>query len=249
MTSCPNKLLEVTSVSKSFGNYDVLKDLSLYLKEGELVSLLGLSGSGKTTLFNIIAGLSQPNQGQVLLEGKDITGEPGHIAYMLQKDLLLPHLKILDNVSLPLFLKNIPKAEARKQAGCHFRQFGLEGTENLYPSEISGGMAQRAALLRTYLFSSKIALLDEPFSKLDALTKNKMHQWFLQIMEDIHLSSLFISHDIDEAIKLSQRIYILSKTTKTISHEIKVDPSLDLNTKEGQIYQLDLKREITGYLE
>lgn len=245
MTSSPNKLLTLESISKTFGSHPVLDQVSLHLDQGELVSLLGVSGSGKTTLFNIIAGLLKPDQGQVLLDGQDITGQAGQVAYMLQKDLLLPHLKILDNVALPLFLKKVPKDQARKRAQSYFQQFGLAGTEGLYPSEISGGMAQRAALLRTYLFSSKIALLDEPFSKLDAITKAKMHDWYLKIMEEIQLTTLFISHDIDEAIHLSHRIYILSPKTRSIIKEYKLDRTLDFQSQEGLLYQMDLKKQIT----
>lgn len=248
MTSSPKKILEARHIDKAFEDHQVLKDVNLHLDQGELVAILGLSGSGKSTLFHIIAGLLKPDGGQVLLEGKDITGKTGQVSYMLQKDLLLPHLKILDNVALPLFLRKMNKKEAREKASSYFSQFGLEGTQDLYPSELSGGMAQRAALLRTYLFSSNVALLDEPFSKLDAITKSSMHQWYLDIMEEIHLSSLLITHDIEEAIKLANRIYILSKEKSTLIEEIKVDPDLDLKTKEGQVYQFELKKHITQLL-
>ena len=201
--------LEVRSVSKSFDGRPVLKDISITLRQGELVSLLGVSGGGKTTLFNIISGLLTPDEGRVYLEGQDITGQPGRISYMLQKDLLLPYRTVADNVALPLILRGVGKKEAREQAAAHFGEFGLEGTESLYPAQLSGGMRQRAALLRTYLFSQDVALLDEPFSALDTLTKSAVHRWYLEVMERIRLSTLFITHDIDEAILLSDRIYLL----------------------------------------
>ena len=191
--------LEVKHVSKSFDDRPVLKDLSIELNRGELVCLLGVSGGGKTTLFNIISGLLMPDEGQVLLDGQDITGKPGNISYMLQKDLLLPYRTIEDNVALPLLLKGTKKQEARAQVSPLFAQFGLEGTQKKYPAQLSGGMRQRAALLRTYLFSQDVALLDEPFSALDTLTKSAIHRWFLDVMEQIQLSTLFITHDIDEA--------------------------------------------------
>ena len=214
------KQLEVRGVSKSFDGKEVLQDISISLNEGELVCLLGISGGGKTTLFNIISGLLLPDEGQVLLDGEDITGKPGRISYMLQKDLLLPYRTIEDNVALPLILKGINKKEARAQASSLFSEFGLEGTQKQYPAQLSGGMRQRAALLRTYLFSQDVALLDEPFSALDTLTKSGIHRWYLDVMERIKLSTFFITHDIDEAILLSDRIYLLTGQPGRIADEI-----------------------------
>ena len=214
--------LEVRHVSKRFDGRPVLSDISIELKAGELVCLLGVSGDGKTTLFNIISGLLTPDAGSVLLDGRDITGRPGSISYMLQKDLLLPYRTIEDNVALPLILKGMNKQTAREQVAPLFEQFGLEGTQKKYPSQLSGGMRQRAALLRTYLFSQDVALLDEPFSALDTLTKSAIHRWFLDVMAEIHLSTLFITHDIDEAILLSDRIYLLSGSPGTITAEIPI---------------------------
>ena len=212
--------LEVRGVSKRFADKQVLEDISITLKEGELVCLLGISGAGKSTLFNMISGLSRPDTGQVLLDGEDITGKTGRISYMQQKDLLLPYRTIVDNAALPLLLRGMPKQEARKQAAAHFSDFGLEGTEHKWPHQLSGGMRQRAALLRTYLFSQNVALLDEPFSALDTLTKTAMHEWYLDVMRRIRLSTLFITHDIDEAILLSDRIYLLTGQPGRISGEI-----------------------------
>ena len=212
--------LEVKHVSKRFDGRSVLDDISIELNRGELVCLLGVSGGGKTTLFNVISGLLRPDAGRVLLDGRDITGQPGSISYMLQKDLLLPYRTIEDNVALPLVLRGVKKQAAREQVRPMFRQFGLEGTQKKYPAQLSGGMRQRAALLRTYLFSQDVALLDEPFSALDTLTKSAIHRWFLGVMEQIHLSTLFITHDIDEAILLSDRIYLLSGSPGTITGEI-----------------------------
>ena len=193
-------ILKVKNITKSFDSEEIIRDISLELHEGEIVSLLGVSGGGKTTLFNIIAGLSMPDEGEVFLEEENITGKPGQISYMLQKDLLLPYRTIVDNVALPLVIRGIDKNKAREKASGYFAEFGLEGTESKYPSQLSGGMRQRAALLRTYLFSEKVALLDEPFSALDMLTKGTIHEWYLEVMEKIKLSTLFVTHDIDEAI-------------------------------------------------
>ena len=171
-------------------------------------------------MFNVLSGIIPPDEGKVYLKDQDVTSTPGSISYMLQKDLLLPHKKVIDNVALPLVLKGVKKAEAREKANPLFAEFGLEGTQYQYPSQLSGGMRQRAALLRTYLSSSGVALLDEPFSALDTLTKASVHKWYLEVMQHIDLSTLFITHDIDEAILLSDRIYILNGTPGTIKDEI-----------------------------
>lgn len=243
-------MLQVKGVSKTFEQEEVIRDISLELKEGEIVSLLGVSGGGKTTLFNVIAGLSEPDEGEVHLENENITGQPGKVSYMLQKDLLLPYRNIVDNVALPLIIRGMKKKEARQMAMSYFEQFGLEGTEKKYPSQISGGMKQRAALLRTYLFSEKVALLDEPFSALDMLTKTTVHEWYLDVMEKIKLSTLFITHDIDEAILLSDRIYLLTGKPGTITKEIVIkEPKprrKDFNLSEEF---LNYKREIILHLE
>lgn len=214
--------LIVKNVSKSFDGKKIIQNVSLTLHEGELVCLLGVSGGGKSTLFNVISGLTKPDEGQIFLDGREITGEPGNVSYMLQKDLLLPYRTMEDNVTLPLLIKGMHKKEARKQAVPYFREFGLEGTEKKYPRQLSGGMRQRAALMRTYLFSQNVALLDEPFSALDTITKGNMHTWYLNIMEQIRLSTLFITHDIDEAILLSDRIYLLTGKPGEITEEIRI---------------------------
>ncbi len=243
-------VLQVKGVSKSFEQEQIIQDISIELREGEIVSLLGVSGGGKTTLFNIIAGLSEPDGGKVYLENEDVTGKPGNVSYMLQKDLLLPYRTIVDNVALPLIIRGMKKKEARQKAASYFEEFGLAGTEKKYPAQLSGGMKQRAALLRTYLFSEKVALLDEPFSALDMLTKSTVHEWYLDVMEKIKLSTLFITHDIDEAILLSDRIYLLTGRPGTITKEIVVrEPKprrKDFNLSEEF---LAYKREIISHLE
>ena len=218
------ELLKAEHITKQYDQRTIIQDICIHLDQGELVSLLGLSGSGKTTLFHVLSGLVTPEEGRVTLHGEDITSRPGKISYMLQKDLLLPHKKVIDNVSLPLLLRGKKKTDARKEASVYFEQFGLEGTQMLYPAQLSGGMRQRAALLRTWLSSDGVALLDEPFSALDTITKGQIHEWYLQVMEQIDLSTLFITHDIDEAILLSDRIYILTGSPGRILDELRIFP-------------------------
>ena len=201
--------LEIQGVSKGFDGVDILEGISMTVESGQIACLLGPSGCGKTTLFNVVAGLSSPQSGRVLLDGEDITGSPGHLSYMLQKDLLLQHKRIIDNVSLPLVLRGVPRDEARAQVAGLFETFGLEGTQMRWPSELSGGMRQRAALLRAYQYSRDFMLLDEPFSALDAFTKADMHTWFLDVAERMGTTSLIVTHDIDEAIMLADHIYVM----------------------------------------
>jgi ABC-type nitrate/sulfonate/bicarbonate transport system ATPase subunit len=252
--------LVVENVSKSFGDKKVLESVSLTLEEGEIVCILGASGVGKSTLFHIISGLLMPDEGRVLLDGEDVTGKPGKISYMLQKDMMLPYKTVLDNVALPLIIKKMSGEgkigpwrrirTAREKAAAFFEEFGLSGYEKKYPAQLSGGMRQRAALLRTYLFSQEVALLDEPFSALDTITKGKMHQWYLSIMEEIHMSTLFITHDMDEAIILSDRIYILGGTPAVIQDEITVSGKKP-GAEEFKISPefLEYKKRILEYIQ
>ena len=242
-------ILQVENITKKYGSQTIIQNINIELHKGELVSLLGVSGSGKTTLFHVLSGLTDPQEGRVLLSGEDITGKPGKISYMLQKDLLFAHKKIIDNVSLPLVLKGMKKAEAREKANELFEEFGLENTQYKYPCQLSGGMRQRAALLRTYLSSNGVALLDEPFSALDTIIKSGIHKWYLNVMQQIDLSTLFITHDIDEAILLSDRIYILNGKPGEIKDEIIIK---EKKPRPEDFYLTDTflnyKREIIGKL-
>lgn len=217
-------VLQAEGIGKSYEGRPILQDVSLSVGEGELVCLLGVSGAGKTTLFNVLSGLERPDAGRVRLKGQDVTGTPGQISYMLQKDLLLPHKKVADNVALPLVIRGKGTQQAREEALSHFAAFGLEGTQDKYPAQLSGGMRQRAALLRTFLGSRGVALLDEPFSALDALTKREIHRWYMGMMDRLDLATLFITHDIDEAVLLSDRVCVLSGQPGRISVELTIQP-------------------------
>ncbi len=242
--------LQAEELSRSYSGRTIIQNISLSLKEGELVCLLGISGAGKTTLFNLLSGLEQPDTGRVLLNGQDITGTPGQISYMLQKDLLLPHKKVADNVALPLVIRGAGKREARERALSYFAAFGLEGTQDKYPAQLSGGMRQRAALLRTFLGSRGVVLLDEPFSALDALTKREIHRWYMGMMDRLSLTTLFITHDIDEAILLSDRVCVLSGQPGQITAELTIQPPRprDLSFSLSEEF-LAYKRQILSLLE
>jgi len=168
------------------------------------VCILGLSGVGKTTLFNVIAGINNLQTGEITIQGdKNFKGK---VSYMLQKDLLLEHKTVIQNIILPLLIKKIGKKEAEEEAIKNLKLFNLYEYKDKYPSELSGGMRQRVALLRTYMFKEELFLLDEPFSALDAITKISLHSWYLEISKKLELTTLLITHDIDEALALNCKI-------------------------------------------
>ena len=191
------------------GEHVVVRDVSLTVAPGEVVCLVGRSGCGKTTILHALSGLTRPREGRVLLHGEDVTGVPGRISYMLQKDLLLPSKRIIDNVCLPLTLAGTPREEAYAKARPLFERFGLAGCERMWPSELSGGMRQRAAFLRTHLMGNDVTLLDEPFSALDALTRADMRSWYCDMARELGMATLAITHDVDEAVTMAERIYVL----------------------------------------
>ena len=219
-----NVLFYCKDITKNYAGVPVVKGVSLDLNEGGFVSLLGPSGTGKTTLFNVLAGVDRPDTGKVFLKNNEITGISGKVSYMLQKDLLLEHRTILDNVILPLLIRGETKKIARERASVLFPQFGLAGYEKHYPYQLSGGMRQRAAFLRTCMSHNEVILLDEPFSALDAFTRRKMQDWYCEIAESMRLSTFFISHDVEEALMLSDIVYILNGKPGTISHKLEILP-------------------------
>jgi ABC-type nitrate/sulfonate/bicarbonate transport system, ATPase component len=217
-----NCVLKVAGVTKEYNHKNIIEDIHIDLNQGEFVSVLGPSGCGKSTLFNVIAGLLKPEAGRIIINGKEVTGETGVVSYMYQKDLLLPWRNVIDNGILPLEIRGIPKKEAREKVKEMLAVFQLEEDGKKYPIQLSGGMKQRVSLLRTTMFSKEIMLLDEPFGGLDAITRLKMQEYLLEILAKIKGSVLFITHDIDEAIFLSDRIYIINGSPAHIVEEIAV---------------------------
>lgn len=215
-------LLRAEHITKRYGSKTIIQDINIELHKGELVSLLGVSGSGKTTLFHILSGLVTPEEGHVYLNDTDITSQPGRISYMLQKDLLLPHKKIIDNVSLPLILKGVKKEEARQKADPLFAEFGLEGTQYQYPSQLSGGMRQRAALIRTLALEPDLLLLDEPFSALDYQTRLTVCDDISTIIRSRKKTAVLITHDLSEAVSAADRILILTRRPGHIKDTISI---------------------------
>lgn len=248
MNSYQNKKvkIDIKNISKSYEDVKVLDNISIKVCEGEFVSILGPSGCGKSTIFNMITNLIEYDSGSIEINGK--------LSYMYQKDLLLPHKNIIDNVSLPLtimkekkfYKKAIRKKEAYKKVVKYFKTFGLEGYENKYPRELSGGMKQRANFLRTFVTSNDIMLLDEPFGALDSITKASMQNWLLDIKYKVNSTILLITHDIDEAIMLSDKIYVISKKPSVVKQEFIIDK--DCVNDENLENIIKLKKEILNLL-
>ncbi|WP_231869902.1 ABC transporter ATP-binding protein [Paenibacillus riograndensis] len=210
-------MISMTDLSYSFGTSPetpVFSGLSMDVRQGEFISLVGASGCGKSTLFKIIAGLLQQTGGELNIPGT-ISADPssrlGRVAYMPQQDLLLPWRTVLDNCLLPWELNRTgSKTEAVRSIRNMLERFGLAGTEQRYPHELSGGMRQRTAMLRTLAAGHKLMLLDEPFGALDAITKRGLHRWLLELWGSLEQTVLFITHDLEEALLLSDRIYLMS---------------------------------------
>ena len=245
--------LNVRTVSKVFKRdgrtVRALDPVSVTIPEGRLISLIGPSGCGKSTLFNIIAGLLRPTTGDVLADGKSIVGRPGYVAYMLQKGLLLPWRTILDNVILAAEVRGVPKRESIARAQPLIERYGLGGFEQHYPHELSGGMRQRTSLLRTMLYDRDVVLLDEPFGALDAQTRLLMQSWLLQIWSDFRKTILFVTHDIDEAIYLSDEIYVFTARPGCIKSHIHVTlpRPRDQDAVTSTAF-MDLKRQLLDLL-
>ena len=222
----PTPRIELRHISKIFCGADhavpVLEDVSFKVMPGEFVTIIGTSGSGKSTLFDLCVGLLEPDGGEILIDGKP-ENRAGMVGYMPQHDLLLPWRSVLNNVLIPLEIQGIPRKESRQKALEMFPHFGLETFENEYPSALSGGMRQRAALLRTWLMGRSTLLLDEPFGALDALTRKELQSWLLRVWKEFERTVVFITHDVEEAVYLADRVIVLSARPGVIKCELKID--------------------------
>jgi ABC-type nitrate/sulfonate/bicarbonate transport system ATPase subunit len=219
--------LRVSYAGNGEAGVTAIEHVDLALNPNEFVALIGPSGCGKSTLFNVIAGLQIPDAGAVALDGRDIVGRPGAVAYMMQRDLLLPWRTVLENVTLGPELAGAPLPHARGAAMTLLHRFGLEGFEDAYPAALSGGMRQRAALLRTILCERSVILLDEPFGALDALTRATMHEWLLGIQREFQRTMILITHDPEEAVYLSDRVYVASPRPMRIAGIVPIDLPAD----------------------
>ena len=235
----------VENLSISFDKQLILNHIDFQIRQGEFVALLGPSGCGKSTILNILAGLLSKETGIIKVDNQEIKGLSDHFAYMPQSDLLLPWKTILDNVTLYGQINHDSKA--KENALKEFKTFGLDGYQNSYPDQLSGGMRQRAAFLRTALCKADILLLDEPFGALDVITQNDMQDWLLDLRKQYNRTTLLVTHDIDEALFLADRILILSHRPASILKEI--DLSNVSKSRDWLFEQGTLKKEIFELLK
>lgn len=234
--------LKLVQISKSFTRagrpLPVLDKIDLTVKPAELVAIIGPSGCGKTTLLHIIAGLIPPDEGEIYLNQAPLRDARCHVAYMQQKDLLLPWRTALENTLLGPEIAGEDFHAAEQEARKLFAEFGLAGFEHVYPAQLSGGMRQRIALIRTLLCRKEILLLDEPFGALDALTRAGLHDWLLQAWQRLHQPMLFITHDVEEALKLADRIYVFSERPARVKAVIEVPLTRPHRPTEPDFIQL-----------
>src|SRR5687768_8205809 len=238
--------VNVSGVFKSFprdgGQLEVLRDINLHVPAGGFVTVLGPSGSGKSTLLGILAGLEQPDAGRVTLtptgSALPLTQPLGKIGYMPQRDLLLPWRTALDNAIAGLEVQGVSRAEGHARALPLFQEFGLGGFAGSYPHELSGGMRQRVSFLRSALMSRGLMLLDEPFGGLDAITRASMQEWLIEAAAHLQSTFILVTHDVDEAIVLSDRVYVLSPRPATIagSLEIEIPGPRSVESTEDELF-------------
>lgn len=219
--------IELRHVSKTFvgdaRTVPALRDVSFKVMPGEFVTIVGASGSGKSTLFNLCVGLLDPDEGTIIIDGEEPRSRLGRLGYMPQRDLLLPWRNVLDNVVVPLDVKGVPRSESRARALEMLDHFGLESFAHDLPSSLSGGMRQRVALLRTWLSGCDTLLLDEPFGALDALTRRELQDWLLRVWQEFGHTVVFITHDVEEAVYLADRVVVLSSRPGTVKRQLEVD--------------------------
>ncbi|WP_421663477.1 ABC transporter ATP-binding protein [Lysinibacillus telephonicus] len=240
-------MLTINGLDKAYGDLSVLKNINLHVRDREFVAILGPSGSGKSTLFQLIGGIIKPEHGTITLNNEVINGKKGLISYMPQQPSLFPWRTVLENVVLAAELTGKPNVEEAKQ---WLEKVGLAEFENSYPIDLSGGMRQRVSFIRALLSKQSLLCLDEPFSALDEFTRIKMQKWLLSVWEENRKSVLFITHSIEEAIFLADRIYVLSKRPATMKVEITVPFSRPRNESLLETTEFfDLKQQIFHYIK
>jgi NitT/TauT family transport system ATP-binding protein len=221
--------LQLDAINKNFFQEDsqtelrVLRDIICTVNDGEFISIIGPSGCGKTTLLRIISGLEKPSSGRILLKENEIKNPYGQVGLIFQEYALFPWRTVIDNIAFSLEIKNVPKKKRRERARYYLKKFGLDGFDDSFPKDLSGGMKQRVAIARTLINDPNLLLMDEPFGALDSQTRNAMQEFLLKIWQETKKTILFVSHNIDETVFLSQRVLGLSQRPGTIKLELSID--------------------------
>jgi ABC-type nitrate/sulfonate/bicarbonate transport system ATPase subunit len=241
--------LAVEGAECLFGPDTGMGEVDLNVKEGEFVAIVGPSGCGKSTLMNIIAGITKPTRGRVVVDGEEVTDKTGHVGYMFQKDLLVPWRTVTGNIVLGAALTGRVTRKHRQEAQAMARKYGLGEFVDHYPHALSGGMRQRVALMRTLAFHRDILLLDEPFGALDSQTRLEMQQWLLRIWQETGRTILFITHDVDEAIFLADRVVVMSPRPGRINRifDVPLDRPRTVDSLTSEKFT-GLKRDILDLL-
>ncbi len=229
------------------GKTHVLKDISLTIEEGSFVTIIGPSGCGKSTLLRLIAGLTQPTHGTIGLDGTPISGVCDKMGFVFQDYALFPWLNVIDNIAFPLAMKSVPRQERTIRALEYVKRFGLCGFEKNYPAELSGGMQQRVAIARSLIDNTEVLLMDEPFGALDSQTRSQMQQFLLEVWQETQRTVLLITHNIDEAVFLGQRVICLTQRPARIGDDIKIEAPYprDITSDEFNVY----RRSILKFLD
>jgi NitT/TauT family transport system ATP-binding protein len=215
--------LRIEGLGHSFGELRAIERIDLEAAPGEVVGIVGPSGCGKTTLLELVAGLRPPERGEISIGGRTAADQRlERCAYMPQRDLLLPWLSAIDNAALALRISGVGRQAARERAGEHFDRLGLGGFQRAHPGELSGGMRQRVAFLRTLMAGRPVLLLDEPFASLDAITRGEMQQWLAAVLGSDRHTVLIVTHDVEEALYLSDRVLVLSSRPARVADRIEI---------------------------
>ena len=245
--------IELVDISKTFINVSnkeeikAVNDISFNVEDGEFVSIIGPSGCGKTTLLRIISGLEQPSTGKIFLRGKEIERPYGQVGLIFQEYALFPWMTVIDNIDFGLEIKKVPKKKRKEMARFYLNKFNLDGFENEYPKELSGGMKQRVAIARTLINDPELLLMDEPFGSLDSQTRNSMQEFLLKVWQETKKTILFVSHNIDETVFLSQKVFGLSARPGRIKLLLEIDLPYprERTSQEFNLY----RKKILDYLE
>jgi NitT/TauT family transport system ATP-binding protein len=245
--SRPPLAVEFEKVSKWFDDFPAIADVNLLVTAGSFTTLIGPSGCGKSTLLNLAAGLDTPGKGNVYVNGRKVNGPTAGTALLFQDHNLFPWLTALDNVAFGLKNSGIPKAEARKQARRLLGKVGLGSVADKAPAELSGGMKQRVALVRAFALKPNLLFMDEPFAALDYQTRKMMQSYLLSTWRDTGATVLMVTHDLDEALYLADRIVLISDSPGTVSDVIDIDIPRPRNKKDRIL--IDIYQRLAAHLE